>query len=94
MGDGPMRDKREVLQVLLDTGNVAGDLFDAIEADSFEITPELLARLANLHRRLEVTHRSLFMEYVLSGRAGNDMLAGIQDQLRAGRTGRESDPHG
>lgn len=81
-------DKVEVLQVLLDTQTLAGDIFDAVDTDSLVLTPQLLAKVANLTRRLAALHEGFVAEYVFSGRAADDMLAGVQESLRRDRSRR------
>jgi hypothetical protein len=81
-----MPEKREVLQVLLDTSKLATDLFDIVDEGGAVITREMVARVKQLAGRLNALDESMTIEYALSGRAGRDMLSEVQDQLREGQS--------
>jgi hypothetical protein len=74
-------DKRAALQALLDTSKVCTDLFDEVEADTFEVTQPLLQRLKLLADTLTALHQQMVLEYVLHGRAADDFLQQIRDDL-------------
>jgi len=73
--------KTDVLQVLLDTQVLAGDLFDAVEADTFVVTRELIERLGNLVSRLAPLHRLMVIEYAFSSRITADFFSDMRKGL-------------
>lgn len=78
-----MTDKTHVLQVLLDVQKLAGELFDEIEAEGVEVSLERMRKMAIVVGELNAVHRGFVQFYILSGKAGDDMLAEIREQLAA-----------
>lgn len=76
-------DKTHVLQVLLDVQKLAGELFDEIEAEGVEVTMERILKMATVVNELSAVHRGFVQYYVLSGKAGDDMLAQLREQFAA-----------
>lgn len=77
--------KTEVLQALLDTQKLAGDLFDAVDSDTLRIDRRLINNLGVLVSALSALHRQMLLEYALSGAAGDDFLADMRRSLGADR---------
>lgn len=75
--------KGDALQILLDTSQLAQELFDAIEADGLEVDRPTLVRLAELEARVCALRRALTLRYALSGRHADDFLAAVRESLQA-----------
>lgn len=88
--DGPS--KTDMLQALLDTQKVAGDLFDAVDADTYRLDLETIQRVGDLASRLDALHRGMTYAYVLSGRAGRDLLNTLRETLSKETASGSDDP--
>jgi hypothetical protein len=82
--------RTDVLHALLDTQKLAGEMFDAVEADEFVITRNFLARVANLIGRLDAFYKPMVWEYALSGSAGRDFMNDVRRGLATQHPGGEA----
>lgn len=76
--------KADTLQGFLDAQALMLELFDAVEAadeGSLVLDVSLLMRMGKVVNALAAAHKALVFAYVLSGRAGDDLLASIRAEL-------------
>lgn len=82
VGHQAPRTKQDILQGLLDTQALCLELFDAVDEDRLSIDRVLIGRLGGLVKALHALHQQMFLQYAMSGRAGDDMLADIRKGLK------------
>lgn len=80
-----MSEKTDVLQTLLDVQKLAGEIFDELEAGKVKVTRDRILKMNVLVGQLDAIRLGFIQHYVLSGRAGDDMLSEIQQSLRPPR---------